>query len=160
MEMTLKLLIAGFILSLFGIVVAFSFQFIENHSWYWSSAHIFSVATMLLTLLGGFLMGRSRYRSGERKLWAIITGCVFIISWTGIAITAFSLTFLGMNYFSGSEYVGWNTYYGDYLVGFLHVRLLQFAAVAGLFTGFLVGFGYLPRKLPSCRYIETSICRR
>jgi hypothetical protein len=45
-----------------------------------------------------------------------------------------------MNYLPHG-YIGWDSYSSKYLVGWVDISLLQFAAATGLLGGFSVGFG-------------------
>jgi hypothetical protein len=41
--------------------------------------------------------------------------------------------------------MGWASYYSQYVVGWVDLGLLQFAAATGLLGGFCIGFGFAPR---------------
>jgi hypothetical protein len=141
-----KLLVLGTALGLVGILLAVSFHFTDNHRWYWSTAPAaLCVVSILCAAWGGFLLGRGASQRGERHLalavFGGLLGLVCLVSGTA----AFSLVFLAKNYFAGDDWVGWDTYAGDYLVGWFHIRLLQLSVLAGLVGGFSGGLG-LPSK--------------
>jgi hypothetical protein len=134
-----KLLAIGILLALVSIVIAVSFQFINNHRWYWNAAPLYSIIVMLAAASGGFLVAYSLTLLQERNLWLLIPAGVFGLAWLIIGISAFGLAFPSMNYFSGDTNIGWSNYYGDYLIGWFNIRALQLSVVAGLLGGFLLG---------------------
>ena len=142
-----ELLVLGAFLALVAIVLAASFQFVDNHMWYWNNAHILSAIGVLSSASGGFLMGHELPRTQKRRLWLIVLGGILGLAWIASGIAAVSFSFLGMNYFTpGDGYVGWNSYHGDYLVGWYHIRFLQLATLNGLLGGFSMGFGLAPKR--------------
>jgi hypothetical protein len=122
-----------------GILLATSFFYLENHSWYWETPHILCVITLLLCAIGSFLIGH--HLSKRRVIWIIIVGGFFILAWAIIGLSSFRLTFLGANYFSGYTYISWDSYYGDYQVGWFQIISLVAAAFTGIIGGFLLGLG-------------------
>ena len=134
-----RLLALGVFLALVGIFLAVSFQFVDNHRWYWNAAPVLSALIMLSAASGGFVMAHSMAGTGERRLWLIVPGGSLGLVWIVSGIGAFGLAFPGMNYFSGDAHISWDSYYGDYLVGWFNIRALQLTAIAGLPGGFLVG---------------------
>ena len=134
-----KLLALGVILASASIVIAISFQFVSNHRWYWNAAPLWGIIVMLAAAFGGFLTAYSMAGTGERRLWLMVPGGILGLVWIVSGIGAFGLAFPGMNYFSGDAHISWDSYYGDYLVGWFNIRALQLTAIAGLPGGFLVG---------------------
>ena len=129
----------GVLLAIAGILLATSFSYVENHTWYWNTPHVLCIITLLLCAFGSFLIGHNL--SKRRLIWVIMIGGVFIIAWGIIGLFSFILTFPSANYFSDYTYVSWDSYHGDYLVGWFHIISLVGAAFAGLIGGFLLGFG-------------------
>ena len=131
----------GIVMTLGSVLLAASFQFVDDHRWYWNAAPAaVSALGVLLAAYGGFLVARGTGRPPERRPWPIALGAVLGLAWSATGIMAFSLAFVGMNYFSPSDaQMGWDSYHGDYLVGWYHIRFLQFATVAGVLAGLAVG---------------------
>jgi len=142
-----ELLAFGAFLALVAILLAASFQFLDNHRWYWNNANIPSAIGVLSAASGGLLVGRDLPRTQKRRLWLIVLGGILGLVWIASGVAAVSFAFLGMNYFpSGDGYVGWDSYQGDYLVDWYHIRFLQLATLTGLLGGFSIGFGLAPKR--------------
>lgn len=137
--MNLRLLALGTFLGLLGVLLAISFQFVSNHRWYWNAAPLWCIIVMLAAALGGFLTAYSIAGTGERRPWLMVLGIILGLVWIVSGIGAFSLAFPGMNYFSGDAHVSWDSYYGDYLVGWFDIRTLQVTAITGVLGGFSLG---------------------
>jgi len=126
-------------LALVGIFLAVSFQFVDNHRWYWNEAPVLSALIMLSAACGVLLMAHSMSLTQDRHLWLVVLGGILWFAWIASGIVAVSLAFLGINYFSpGDAHIGWDSYYGDYLAGWYHIRFLQLATVTGFLGGFFV----------------------
>ena len=144
-----KLLALGIFLALGSIFLAVSFQFVDNHRWYWNAAPALGALIMLSAASGGFLMAHSMALTRGRYLWLVVLGGILGLAWIASGIAAFGLAFLGMNYFPTSEaHIGWDSYHGDYVVGWYHIRLLQLATVTGLVGGFFVSKGLQKKRHP------------
>jgi len=139
MTTNLRLLALGTFLALVGILLVASFQFVDNHRWYWNAAPLYCVIVVLAAASGSFLIAHSMARNGERRLWLLIPSGILGLAWVASGIVAFGLAFPAMNYFSGDADISWNNYYGDYVLGAYNIRLLQIAVIAGLPGGFIVG---------------------
>ena len=137
-------LILGSLLALTGALVAVSLQFPVNHAWYWGTAHVLSVLTVMSAAAGGFLLGRSSRHEQRAEKWLVCFGVPLLSMWGLSALGAVSLVGPAMNYLSGSildSGIGWDTYQGDYVLGWYHLRLIQAAVATGLTGGLLLGFG-------------------
>lgn len=134
-----RLLAVAIFLALVGIFLAVSFQFVDNHRWYWNAAPTLSALVVLLAASAGFLLAHSISAAHERRPWLLVPGGILGLAWFASGIAAFGLAFPAMNYFSpGDAYIGWDSYHGDYVVGMYHIRLLQLAMVTGFLGGFFV----------------------
>lgn len=141
------LLAAAALLALGTILLAVSFYFVDDHTWYWNAAHVFSILGVLVAAGSGLLVGRGLSGRTKRRLWLLVPGVVLGLAWIVSGATAVGLAFPGMNYLSSSDGpVGWNSYHGDYLVGWYNIRLLQLAILTGLVGGFLAGLGLAPTR--------------
>jgi hypothetical protein len=129
-----------------GLLLATSFYFIDNHAWYWNVAHVVSVLGALLAAAGGFLLGRSCPLSRKRHDSMIALGGILGLAWAASALFAFGLSFAGVNYLSGDSFVNWDSYHGDYLVGWFQIRLLQLSTLTGILGGLFVSAGVAPGK--------------
>jgi len=150
------LIVVGAFITMAGILLATSFFYVENHSWYWNTPHILCVITLLLCAIGSFLIGHNL--SKRRMTWVITVGIIFILAWAITGLFSFSFTFLGANYLSGYTYVNWDSYYGDYLVGSFNIMSLVIAASAGLIGGFLLGFGFYLR--PRGGHVDVAMLKK
>jgi hypothetical protein len=138
-----KLLVAGLFLTLVGILLAASFQFIDNHRWYWDIAPLASLVAAISTAVGGLFVAYSLSRTPRRRLWLVALGIVVGFTWIASGTLSASLGFLGMNYFP-SGYISWESYSGLYLIGRVNISLLQFATAAGLIACLSVWYGLGP----------------
>ena len=142
-----RMLVAlGAFLAVAGIFLAASFEFVDNHAWYWNAPHILCIITLLAGGSGGFLIGH--ILASKRRVWLVILGGLLGLAWVLLGLLAFSFTFLAANYFAGDSYVSWDSYYGDYLVGWYHIRALQAATLSGVIGGLLTGFGLAKKAKP------------
>ena len=136
----------GAILALAGILLAASFEFVDNHAWYWNAPHILCIVTLLAGGFGSFLLGDRV--APKRRVWLVVLGGILGLAWVLLGLLAFSFTFLAANYFAGDSYLSWDSYHGDYQVGWYHIRALQAATTAGVIGGFLTGFGWARKSKP------------
>ena len=142
-----RLFALGAFLTLVGMLLAVSLYLVDNHRWYWNTAHILCIIGVLSAALGGLLVGHSMARTHKRRLWLVVLGGIFGLAWIVTSIMAVSLAFLGMEYFPpGDGYISWDNYHGDYLVGYYHMWSLQAATLTGLIGGFAIGFGIAPKR--------------
>ena len=142
-----RLFALGVFLALVGILMAASFYFVDNHRWYWNAVPILCVLGILSAASGGFLIGRSLVQTHKRRLWLVVLGGTLGLAWIASSITAVGFAFSGMNYFpAGDSYISWDSYHGDYLVGYYHIWSLQAATLTGLLGGFSIGFGSAPKR--------------
>jgi len=94
-------------------------------------------------------MGRSMAQTQKRRLWLVALGGILGLALIVSGVMALSLAFLGMGYFPpGDSYIGWDSYHGDYVVGWYHIRLLQLTTVTGLVGGFFVSKALQKRRHP------------
>jgi len=130
-----------------SILLAISFHILDNHRWYWNAAHILCLLGILSAASGGLLVGHNIAQKRKRRIWLAVLGSILGVAWIISGIVAVGLVFLGMGYFNaGDGYVGWDSYHGDYLVGWYNIRLLQLATLTGLLGGFITGFGLAPKR--------------
>ena len=149
-----RLLALGVFLVIVSIFLALSFQFFDNHRWYWNAAHILCLFGILLAASGGLLVGHNIARKRKRRIWLAVLGSILGLAWIVSGIVAVNLTFLGMDYFNaGDGYIGWDSYHGDYLVGWYNIRLFQLATLTGLLGGFATGVGLAPKRKE-----DNSVC--
>lgn len=143
-----RLLILAFSSTLVGILLAASFQFINDHRWYWSIAPFLCVVVMLAAAFGGLLIGRIFARTGNTQLWMVTVGTMLGIVWIATGILAASLGALGMYQLPLLEgHIGWDTYSDSLLFSGSHVRFLQIAAGTGFIGGVTLGLGLALRRV-------------
>jgi len=140
------LLAIGAFLALVAILLALSFHLVDNHSWYWNAAPILCAVGILSAASGGFMTGYSLAQTQKRRWWLVALGGILALAWLISGMMAESSAFSLRNYFPFADgYIGWDSYYGDYIVGLFHIWALQLATATGLVGGFSTGFG-LGRK--------------
>jgi hypothetical protein len=139
-----RLLILGLLSGFIATLLVTSFYFVDNHEWYWDIAPIIGALIVILAASGGLLIGHGLAGTQERRLWLVGLGGVLGFAWIASGTVATALGFLGMNYLPDG-YMGWDSYYSQYVVGWVDLGLLQFAAATGLLGGFCIGFGFAPR---------------
>jgi len=130
-----------------GLLLASSFYFVGNHAWYWDVAHVASILGALSVAAGGFPLGRSCPLSRKRRAWLIALGGILGLAWAASALSAFGMSFAGINYMTGDSFVHWDSYHGDYLVAWFQIRLLQLSVVTGLLGGLFIGAGTGPGQV-------------
>lgn len=138
------LLALGALLAAGALLLSASFYLWNGHQWYWNwyAAPVLSIIGTLAATSGGYLIGRRLAQAPKRRWWLIAPGGILSLACLVAGLSAFALAFPGLNYFpGGGGPVGWDSYYGDYLVGWLQIRLLQLAVVSGIPGGWLVGVG-------------------
>jgi len=144
-EKRILLLCLATLLALVGIVLAISFQFVDNHRWYWNMTYVICGLGVLSASSGGFLAGRNLTGNRKRRIWLALIGAILLVAWSAGSILAIGLAYTAMNYFSNDmSLINWDSYRGDYAVGLYHIRSLQLAVAAGLLGGFLLGLGLAP----------------
>ena len=137
-----RLLILGLSSTLVGILLAASFQFVNDHRWYWSVAPFLCVVVILAAALGGLVVGRTFARTHNTRLWMVAVGTLLGFVWIGTGILAASLGALGMYQLPLVEgHVGWDTYSDSFLFSGSHIRFLQIAAGTGFTGGVSLGLG-------------------
>ncbi len=141
-----KTLVLGLFLGLVSTLLVTSFYFAENHRWYWSVAPLIGVVIVLSAAAGGLLIGHSLAGTQERRLWLVGLGGALGLACIASGTVAASLGFLGMNLLPDG-YISWGSYSSQYLVGWVDITLLQFAAATGILGGFSVGFGLSPKSI-------------
>jgi hypothetical protein len=142
------LLCLATLLALISVILATSFQFVDNHRWYWNTAHVICGLGVLSATSAGFLAGRNLIWDRKRRIWLVFIGAIPLVAWIMGSILAVVLEYAAMNYFSNDMIlINWNSYQGDYVVGLYHIRSLQLAVTAGLLGGFLSGFGLAPANI-------------
>jgi hypothetical protein len=143
-----RLLLLGAFIALAGIVLASSFQFIQDHRWYWSNAPLVCVVALASVALGGWLMGHSLSLGQVRRLWLAVLGSVLGLGWLGLGALAAILAAIGMYNLPAAEaHIGWNSYVSGYMLRNFDISFLQLAAVTGVLGGFAVGLGLAARRL-------------
>ena len=139
-----RLLVLGLLSGFIATLLVTSFYFIDNHEWYWDIAPIIGALIVIFAASGGLLIGHSLAGTQERRLWLVGLGGVLGFAWIASGTVATAVGFLGMNYLPDG-YMGWASYSSGYLVGWVDLSLLQFAAATGLLGGFCIGFGFAPK---------------
>jgi len=143
-----KLLLLGASLALVGILLAASFQFVENHRWYWTVAPLVSLLVLFSAAFGGLLVGHGLSRGQNRRLWLAALGGILGIGWLGTGTVAAGLAALGMYYLPvGESYIGWGSYSSGYWLRSFDISFLQLATVTGLLSGFSIGLGLAAKRL-------------
>lgn len=140
-----KLLVLGLFLGLVSTLLVTSFYFAENHRWYWNVAPLIGVLVVVSAASGGLLIGHSLAGTQERRLWLVGLGGALGLACIASGTVAASLGFLGMN-FLPDGYISWDSYSSEYLVGWVDITLLQFAAATGILGGFSAGLGLSPKS--------------
>jgi len=141
-----KWFVTGISVAFIGILIAASFQFIDNHSWFWNVAPFICLLVLVATVSGSLLVGYSISRNQDRRLWLIIIGAFIGVVCIGTGILASGLAALGMYYLpSGGSHIGFDSYTSSFLFSGSQIRFLQFAVASGLLGGFFISFG-LARK--------------
>ena len=153
-----KLLILGLSLGFVATLLVTSFYFIDNHRWYWDIAPVIGALIIILAASGGLLIGHSLAGTQERRLWLVGLGGVLGFAWIASGTVATAVGFLGMNYLPDG-YISWSSYSSGYLVGWVDLGLLQFAAATGLLGGFCIGFGFAP-KLEGMLELSTASLKK
>jgi hypothetical protein len=142
------LLTLGLSSTLVGILLAASFQFVNDHRWYWNMAPFLCVVVMLAAAFGGLLVGRIFARTNNTQLWMVTVGTLLGIVWIATGILAASLGALGMYQLPLVEgHIGWDTYSDSLLFSGSHVRFLQIAAGTGFISGVALGLGLAWRRV-------------
>jgi hypothetical protein len=132
----------GVTLAFIGILLSASFQFIDNHRWYWIVAPLICGVVLFCSSCGGLLVGHGISRGKERRLWLSAIGGVLGMGWIGTGILAACLAALGMYYLPISEtYIGWDSFSPGYLIRSFNISFLQLATVTGVLSGFAIGLG-------------------
>jgi hypothetical protein len=135
-------LMLGLFLALTAAFMSASFLFVTDHRWYWAVAPLPCIVALFSAAFGGLLLGRAPRRGTRSSTWMLVLGGLLGVAWLGAAVASLTLSVLGMNYFHGFEVaVGWDTYRGDYLVGWYAIRALQLAVVVGLVGGYFIASG-------------------
>lgn len=143
-----RLLLLGGFLALVGVVLASSFQFIDNHRWYWSYAPLVCLVVLGSVGLGGWLVGHSLSLGQIRRRWLAGLGSVLGLGWLGLGALAALLAAIGMyNLPAAGTYIGWDSYVSGYMLRSFDISFLQLAAVTGVLGGFAVGLGLAARRL-------------
>jgi hypothetical protein len=145
-----KLLISGISAAFIGILIVASFQFIDDHRWFWKAAPFICLLVLAFTAGGSLLVGHSLSRSQDRRLWLVGIGAFIGLAWIGTGILASGLAALGMYYLpSEGVHVGWDSYTSSFLFSGSQIRFLQFAVATGLIGGFSIGFGLAKKRFPA-----------
>jgi len=143
-----RLLTLGLSSTLVGILLVASFQFVNDHRWYWSVAPFLCMLAILAATFGGLLIGRTFSRTQSTQLWMVIVAALLCIIWGATGILAASLGALGMYQLpSVAGHVGWDTYSDSFLFSGSHVRFLQIAVGTGFIGGVTLGLGLVWRRV-------------
>jgi len=146
-EKRILLLCLATLLAIVSVMLAVSFQFVDDHRWYWGMAHFICGLGILSAASAGFLAGRNLIWNRKRRIWLVFIGVIPLVAWIAGSISAEGLAYAAMDYFSNDmTSINWNSYRGDYVVGMYHIRSFQLAVTAGLLGGFLSGFGLAPTR--------------
>ena len=141
------LLISGLSCTIIVIILATSFQFTNDHRWYWAVAPFVCVVVMIIAAFGGLLVGRSFARSVNTSLWMIAVGTLLGLIWIITGTLAASLGALGMYQLPLIEYhLGWDTYSSSFVFNG-SIRFLQLAAGTGFMSGLVFGLGWARRQV-------------
>ena len=155
-----KLLLLGAFIALAGVVLASSFQFIQDQRWYWTYAPVVCVVVLASVVLGGWLVGHSLSLGQIRRLWLAVLGSVLGLGWLGLGTVAAILAAIGMYNLPGAEaYIRWDSYVSGYMLRSFDISFLQLAAVTGVLGGFAVGLGLAARRLWPARALVSTVHR-
>jgi len=155
-----KLLLLGAFIALAGVVLASSFQFIQDQRWYWTYAPVVCLVVLASVVLGGWLVGHSLSLGQIRRLWLAVLGSVLGLGWLGLGTLAAILAAIGMYNLPGAEArIAWDTYVSGYMLRSFNISFLQLAAVTGVLGGFSLGLGLALRHLRAPRPLPALIRR-
>ena len=155
-----RLLLLGALLALVGIDLASSFQFIDNHRWYWTYAPVVCVVVLCSVGLGGWLVGHSLSLGQIRRLWLALLGSILGLGWLGLGALAAILAAIGMyNLPAADIHIGWDSYVSGYMLRSFNISFLQLAAVTGVLGGFAVGLGLASRHQRTTRAPARAVDR-
>jgi MFS family permease len=130
--------IIGYTLVISSLLFGISFEFF-NHIYFWNSAYIIVALITLSTVIGGLLVGGHVSKKTIGHKWMRSVGIFFIAIFAVSMLTAIALTFPGVNYLSSNfDYISWDTYQGDYVVGLYALRLLQLGVMSGLIGSIMI----------------------
>ena len=151
-----RLLIVGLSSAIVGILLAASFQFVNDHRWYWSVAPFLCLVVVLTAGLGGLMVGRTFARTYNTRLWMVAVGTLLGFVWIATGILAASLGALGMYHLPLVEgHVGWDTYSDSFLFSGSHIRFLQIAAGTGFTGGVALGLGLAWKRVSAVLPLNT-----
>ena len=137
-----RLLALGLSTALAGILLVASFQFVDDHRWFWNIAPFVCVGVFLATMFGGTLVGLALARTQHTRLWIVAVGAVLGLVWMATGILAAVLSTWSMFNLPGvEEHVGFATYPDSFLFSGAHIRFLQTTAGTGFIGGVAVGLG-------------------
>ena len=136
---TKNIRILGIILALSAVLLAISFELFTNHMWFWNSAYIFIALITLSSVMGAFFAVKLVRQKPTSHKWVRLVGGIFTVIFSVSMLTAITLTFLGIKYFSSNyDYISWDGYQGDYIVGSYVIRLFQIGVISGLLGGIII----------------------
>ena len=145
-----KLLFPGICVAFIGILLVASFQFIDDHRWFWNVAPFICLIVLASTAAGSMLVGHSLSQNQNRRLWLVIIGTFIGLACIGTGILASGLSALGMYYLPTIEgHIGWDSYASSFLFSGSQLRFLQFAVASGLIGGFFISFGLARKRIPA-----------
>ena len=155
-----KLALLGASVALVGVVLASSFQFIQDQRWYWTYAPVVCVVILASVGLGGWLVGHSLSLGQIRRLWLALLGSILGLGWLGLGTLAAILAAIGMyNLPAADVHIGWDSYVTGYRLRSFDISFLQLAAVTGVLGGFAVGLGLALNRLRAPRALSAPIRR-
>jgi len=149
-----RALATGAFLAFVGILLAASFQFVDDHGWYWTAAPIVSLVVVFAAAFGGFLVGHGLRRGHNPRLWLIAAGGLLGVAWLGTSGLASVLAALGMSSYLPGDPIGWESYTGAVWFSGSHIRFLQSAAGTGLIGGVAIGMGLALKRLPALELLD------
>jgi len=142
-----RLLMIGLLSAIVGILLVASFQFVNDHRWYWTFAPFLCLVALLASTFGGLLIGHTLSRTQSTHLGMAIIGAFLCFVWVATGILALIMGALGMYELpSVAGHVGWDTYSGNFFFSGSHIRFLQIAAGTGFLGGVTFGLGLVWKR--------------
>ena len=142
-----KLLLLGVCFTVTGILIAASFQFIQDHRWYWNAAPFICLLVLISAAFGGLMVGHGLSKGQHRRLWLAVLGGILAFAWLGTGMFAAGLSALGMyGVPTDAGSIGWNSYTSGYMLRSFDISFLQLATVTGFLGGFAIGLGLAAKR--------------
>jgi len=142
-----KLMLMGAGCAVMGILIAASFQFIQDHRWYWNAAPFICLLVLISAAFGGLLVGHGLSKGQHRRLWLAVLGGILAFAWLGTGMFAAGLSALGMYGMPADvSSIGWSSYTSGYMLRSFDISFLQLATATGFLGGFAIGLGLAAKR--------------